>query len=70
MNGTSTIEAMFGPHGGFILASYAITLLVVAGLILWILLDRATQARRMADLESRGHRRRSAARASETSEQS
>jgi heme exporter protein D len=47
-------------HGGFILASYAVTLVVLAGMFLWIILDGRAQKRRLADLEARGVRRRSA----------
>jgi heme exporter protein D len=53
-----------GPHAAFILLSYAATVLVVAGLVLWVVLDHRAQARALADLEARGVRRRSAARAS------
>lgn len=51
----------FGAHGPFIVASYAIVALVIAGLIAWIVIDGRTQARRLAELEARGVRRRSAA---------
>lgn len=47
-------------HGGFILAAYAVTIVVLAGLFLWIFLDGRAQKRRLAELESRGIRRRSA----------
>jgi heme exporter protein D len=50
-----------GPHAGFILAAYGATFLVVIGLTLWILLDGRAQRRRLAELEARGIRRRSAA---------
>lgn len=49
-----------GPHAVFIIASYAIVALVIAGLIAWIVVDGRTQARRLAELEARGVRRRSA----------
>ena len=48
-----------GPHAAFILAAYAVTVLVVIGLIAWVVLDHRTQARALADLDSRGVRRRS-----------
>ncbi len=51
------IEA--GAHGGFILAAYAVTVLVLAALVAWIVLDGRAQRRRIADLEARGIRRRS-----------
>jgi len=47
-------------HGGFILAAYAVTVLVLAGMFLWIVLDGRAQKRRLAELEARGIRRRSA----------
>jgi heme exporter protein D len=49
-----------GPHAGFIVVSYALTALAVAGLIAWVFLEEAAQARRLAKLEERGLRRRSA----------
>ncbi len=52
-----------GPHAGFILASYGITLVVVAALILWIFLDHRALVTRLHRLEARGARRRSGARA-------
>jgi heme exporter protein D len=47
-------------HGGFILAAYAAAVVVLAGLLLWVILDGRTQRRRLAELEARGIRRRSA----------
>lgn len=47
-----------GEHAGFIAASYAITGLVVVGLIVWIRLDGAAQRRELEVLERRGVRRR------------
>ena len=47
-------------HAGFIAAAYLATALVLAGLILWIVVDGRAQRRRLADLEVRGVRRRSA----------
>jgi heme exporter protein D len=49
----------FGPHSAFIWLSYAAAALCVAGLILWVWSDEKHQARRLADLERRGLRRRS-----------
>ena len=51
-----------GAHVGFIAAAYTLTVVVLAGLALWIVLDGRLQRRRLADLEARGIRRRSAAR--------
>ncbi len=50
-------------HVGFIAAAYFATVVVLAALILWIAIDGRTQRRRLADLEARGIRRRSAGRA-------
>jgi heme exporter protein D len=46
-------------HAGFILAAYAVTALIVGGLILRAFWDHRAQSRALADLESRGARRRS-----------
>jgi len=48
-----------GPHATFIFASYAMTVVVVMGLAIWIARDHATQRRILHDLESRGIKRRS-----------
>ena len=48
-----------GPHADFIIASYAVTALVVAVLIAWIATDYSAQKRLLADLEQRGVTRRS-----------
>lgn len=48
-----------GPHGGFILAAYLATALILAGLAAAILLDRRAQRRALAELEERGAGRRS-----------
>jgi heme exporter protein D len=49
-----------GTHLGFIIAAYAVTIVVLAALIGWVILDGRTQKRRIAELEARGIRRRSA----------
>ena len=46
-------------HAGYILASYAVTALVVGGLILRAVLDQRAQRRALSDLEARGVGRRS-----------
>ena len=46
-------------NGGYILAAYGLTLLIVAGLIVWIVLDGKRQRQHLRDLEARGIRRRS-----------
>ena len=48
------------PHAGFIIASYLVTFVVVVGMIAWIVVDGRLQKRRLAELEARGVRRRSA----------
>jgi heme exporter protein D len=52
-----------GPHASFILAAYAVAVLVIAGLIAWVLADHRAQRRLLADLEARGVTRRSERRA-------
>jgi heme exporter protein D len=46
-------------HAGFIAAAYVATAAVLAGLLLWIVVDGLALRRRLADLEARGIRRRS-----------
>ena len=46
-------------HGGFILAAYLVTAVVLIALAAWIVFDGRAQQRRLADLEARGIRRRS-----------
>jgi heme exporter protein D len=48
-----------GPHATFIVAAYAVATLVIAGLIIWVLIDHRAQRRLLADLEKRGVTRRS-----------
>jgi heme exporter protein D len=48
-----------GPHAFFIIAAYAVTAIVVGGLILRAVLDHRAQLRALAELEGRGMRRRS-----------
>jgi heme exporter protein D len=47
-------------HAGFIVAAYLVTALVLAGLVGWIVMDGRALRRRLAELEARGIRRRSA----------
>ena len=49
-------------HAGFIAAAYLVSAGVLAALVAWIVADGRAQKRRLADLEARGIRRRSAAR--------
>ncbi|BCM22464.1 heme exporter protein CcmD [Mesorhizobium sp. J8] len=46
-------------HVLFVTAAYAITAVVLAGLIGWILLDQRARKRELAALEAAGVRRRS-----------
>ncbi len=48
-----------GPHADFILAAYAVAVVVIGGLIAWVVLDHRAQQRILADLEARGVTRRS-----------
>lgn len=50
---------LLGNHPGFILASYGLTVAVVAILFAWIVVDGRAQRRQLAELEARGVRRRS-----------
>lgn len=54
----ASFMASFGPHANFIIAAYAVTILVVVLLIGWIITDFRRQTRILSDLESRGIRRR------------
>lgn len=49
-----------GPHAAFIWASYAAVGLVLGLLVAWLLFDGRRQRRLLAELEARGHGRRSA----------
>jgi heme exporter protein D len=46
------------PHIGFVVASYAITAVVLAGLIGWVIARGRSLDRRLAHLESEGAPRR------------
>jgi heme exporter protein D len=48
-----------GPHGGFIVTAYAAALVIVAGLIVWVMLDRRHLTRAVDELEAKGITRRS-----------
>jgi heme exporter protein D len=47
-------------HPWFVAAAYGISAIVIAGLILWVLLEARARRRDIADLEASGVRRRSA----------
>lgn len=46
-------------NAGYIISAYLVTVVVIAGMVGWIVLDGRLQRRRLADLEARGVRRRS-----------
>lgn len=46
-------------HDLYVAAAYAATVVVMAGLVGWILLDRRARKRELAELEASGIRRRS-----------
>jgi heme exporter protein D len=48
-----------GPHADFIVAAYAVALVVIVALIVWVLVDYQSQQRLLGDLEQRGVERRS-----------
>jgi heme exporter protein D len=48
-----------GTHWAFIIWAYALAVVVVAGLIVWVVTDYKVQRQTLADLEARGLRRRS-----------
>jgi heme exporter protein D len=48
-----------GPHAAFIWACYAVTAVVLALLVAWLVLDGRRQQRLIEALEARGVRRRS-----------
>ncbi len=55
------LDALFGvQHAGFIVASYAVTILTIAVLVGWIIIDHRRQKAAIAALEERGITRRSA----------
>jgi heme exporter protein D len=47
-----------GPHADFIIGAYAVAICVVAGLIVWVLVDHRVQRKALADMETRGVKRR------------
>jgi heme exporter protein D len=49
-----------GPHAAFIWAAYAVTVIAVAALVLFVVQDDRRQRQLLADLERQGIRRRSA----------
>ena len=48
-----------GPHAAFIVIAYAAAIGIVAGLIVWIVLDRRYLVRELDELDAQGITRRS-----------
>jgi heme exporter protein D len=48
-----------GPHAAFILWAYAAAAAIVAGLIVWVIIDRWRLTRALGELETHGIARRS-----------
>jgi heme exporter protein D len=48
-----------GPYVVFIVSAYAAAIVIVAGLVGWVALDRRQLARQLEELEARGENRRS-----------
>jgi heme exporter protein D len=48
-----------GPHAAFIVMSYVAAIAIVAGLIVWVMLDRRRLARELGELDAQGITRRS-----------
>jgi heme exporter protein D len=48
-----------GPHAAFIVTAYAAAIAIVAGLVVWVVLDRRHLTRMLAGLEAQGFTRRS-----------
>jgi heme exporter protein D len=49
-----------GPHAGFIVACYLVTVVVIGALFVWILADGSRLRARLAAMEAQGVTRRSA----------
>jgi heme exporter protein D len=47
-----------GPHATFIVTAYAAAIAIVAGLIMWVVLDRRHLARTLDELDAQGITRR------------
>lgn len=52
-------EPVMSAHALYVTAAYAITAILLAGLIGWVLLDQRARKRELAELEAAGIRRRS-----------
>jgi heme exporter protein D len=47
-----------GPHAAFIVTAYAAAIAIVAGLIMWVVLDRRHLSRMLDELDAQGITRR------------
>ena len=47
-----------GPHAGFIIASYVVTVLTCLALVAWVMIDHRRQRATLAELERHGVTRR------------
>ena len=50
----------FGEYAPYIMASYAVVVVVLGALLAWLFIDGSHHERRLAELEARGVRRRAA----------
>jgi len=48
-----------GPHAAFIVMSYVAAIAIVAGLVVWVVLDRRRLARELGEFDAQGITRRS-----------
>jgi heme exporter protein D len=55
-----------GPYAGFIVTAYAAVIVIVAGLVAWVVLDRRHLVRVIAEMEAQGASRRSERKGEET----
>jgi len=53
------VTMTLGPHAAFIVTAYAAAIAIVAGLIVWVVLDRRHLTRMLGEFEARGVTRRS-----------
>jgi heme exporter protein D len=54
-----TMVTGLGPYAAFILAAYAAAIVIIAGLVTWVMLDRRHLIRLIAEIEAQGVTRRS-----------
>ena len=54
-----TVTVDLGPYAAFIVSAYAAAIVIVAGLIAWIMLDRRHLLRVIEEIEAQGITRRS-----------